>query len=117
MVSLPHQKRSAQTENDACFGGVVGGHFHFHSISNYQSDESFAHFARNMSEHFVSARKGYLEHGASKYRGDGTLDFDDFVFTVVVFLVAEAILMAISTASTASSSWSFWSSCDNVLLC
>jgi hypothetical protein len=70
-----------------------------------------------MSKHFVPARQSYLEHGASKYRGDGALDFNDLVFTTVVFLVAEAILVAISTASTASSSWSFWSTCDNILLC
>jgi hypothetical protein len=47
-------KRDTQTltdtEGNPSFGHVVGGHFHFDTVSNNESNEALAHLAGNMSE-------------------------------------------------------------------
>lgn len=56
----------ANPENNTCFGRVIGRHLHFDLVTDNQTDETLTHFTRNMGEDFMAARKGYLEHGASK---------------------------------------------------
>ena len=57
--------------NDACFVGIVRGHFDFHPIPNHQANEAFTHFAGDVSQYFVSVLEFHTEHGASQHGGDG----------------------------------------------
>jgi len=87
LLSKNQPNRSTQSENDAGFGGVVGGHFHFYLIANDESDEAFTHFSGNMGEHLVAAGKGYFEHRAGKHRCDDAIDLNHLIFTAVVFFL------------------------------
>ena len=46
----------SESINNASFGGVVGRHLHFYSITDCESNESFPHLSRDMCEDEVIVR-------------------------------------------------------------
>jgi len=56
----------ADSKDDSRLRGVIGRHLHLHLIADHETDETFPHFSRNMSEHLVTTGKFDFEHRACK---------------------------------------------------
>jgi hypothetical protein len=70
----------SESINDARFGGVVGRHLHFHSITDCKPNETpLAHFSGDVRENQMIVRKRDTEHGSRKHRHNGALQFDRFL--------------------------------------
>ena len=64
--------------NDPRLGGIVGRHFHFHTVANCQADKTFAHFARNVREHEMVVRQRDPEHRPWQDAHNGAFEADCF---------------------------------------
>jgi len=71
----------SESINNASFGGVVGRHLHFYSITDRKTNKAFAHLAGNVRENEMIVRKRDAKHGSRKHRQDGALQFDSFFGT------------------------------------
>ena len=58
---------------------IVRRHFQLHAIARGETDESLAHFARDVREHEVLVRQLHAKHGSGEDGRYFTLDFDDIV--------------------------------------
>ncbi|MEY4483902.1 MAG: hypothetical protein RL693_1354 [Verrucomicrobiota bacterium] len=77
------------------------GHFQPDLIADDKTDEPFAHFAGDVSEHFVTVTELYAEHGSGEHGTDETIKFNGFILVVRAFF-AGADLWRGSTAETAA---------------
>jgi|HubBroStandDraft_2_1064218.scaffolds.fasta_scaffold2028146_1 hypothetical protein len=69
------------TEDDPTAGQIVRGEFYFDFVTGKDSDEMFAHLARDVSEDFPRRPpllNAKLEHRVRQRGGDGRLDFNRF---------------------------------------
>lgn len=71
----------SESINNASFGGVVGRHLHFYSITDRKTNKAFAHLAGNVRENEMIVCKRDAKHGSRKHRQDGALQFDSFFGT------------------------------------
>lgn len=61
------------------------GHFQPDLIADDETDEPFAHFSGDMSQHFVTVAQFHAKHGAREYGADDTVKFDGFILVVGAF--------------------------------
>jgi hypothetical protein len=66
--------------NDTGLLGVVRGHLELHAVTDHEADETLAHLAGDVREHFVAGGELDLEHGACEHSADGAIEFDRFFF-------------------------------------
>ena len=93
----------AETECDAGFVLVVGGHLHFDAVANDESNEAFAHFTGDVSEDFVPVLELDFEHGAGKNVGDRAFHFDFLLAFRTRLFSGSRALEATTTAAAAAS--------------
>ena len=99
--------RLLEAEGDARLVFIVRRHFHFHAVADDEANEAFAHFAGDVSEHFVFGTLEFdAEHGASQYLSNGAFQlnrlFFCFLFLYLFWAWAES-LWTTRTATTGKS--------------
>jgi len=57
---------------------IVRRHLDLHPVTESESDETLAHFARDVGEHLMLVCEGDAKHRAREHSGDGSVGFDDF---------------------------------------
>lgn len=72
-------------EGDARFAEIVGRHLDIHAIADTDADEIFAHFARDMGQHFVAVGQSNAEHGARQHLCHRTRQFNWFFFSQAIY--------------------------------
>jgi len=75
--------RSTHAEHDACFGRVVRRHLHTHHVTYNESDETLAHFARDVSQNLVTIAHLYLEHRSGQNGGNGSFNLNRLIFATL----------------------------------
>lgn len=83
-------------ECDASLGCIVRRHLHLHTVTNHQSNETLAHFTRNVRQYLMARLKLDFEHCARKYCLDRTFDLYCLIVALLVLL-----LKTTTTAATA----------------
>jgi hypothetical protein len=64
-----------------CLREVIRGHFHANNIADDEADEALAHFAGDVSKHFMTVAHFYFEHRACKHSRHSAFDFYSFFFS------------------------------------
>lgn len=75
------------------------GHFQSDLIANDETDEAFAHFAGDMSEHFVAVAQFHAKHRSREHSTDDTVKLNGLVLVVRAFF-AGADLRRMGSAKT-----------------
>jgi hypothetical protein len=71
---------SRLTIGNAGLPQVVGRHFHIDTVAHADTDKVFPHFARNVSQHFMSVGQRDAEHRSWQHLRYRALKFDWFFF-------------------------------------
>lgn len=78
------------------------GHFQPDLIANDETDEPFAHFAGDMSEHFVTVAQFYTEHRSSEHGTDDTIKFNGLILVVRAFFAGANLRRGSAAETTAT---------------
>jgi len=65
---------------DPTFAQVIRGHFDLNAVASQNTNIVFAHFARDMSNHFVVVFETNAKHGIWQRLGDDAFELDEFFF-------------------------------------
>lgn len=78
------------------------GHFQPDLIANDETDEPFAHFTGDMSEHFVTVAQFHTEHRSSEHGTDDTIKLDGLILVVRAFFAGADLRRGSTTETTAT---------------
>ena len=94
---------ASEAVHDARLVVIVGRHLKFHGISNDETDETFSHFAGNVSENLVAVFEFDPEHRSGEDGRDVSFDLDGlFLFRSALVFGAWLFTATVKTASATS---------------
>src|SRR5206468_4100884 len=67
--------------DDARLVQIVRRHLDLHAVARRQTDETLAHFARDMGEHEVLVGEFDTEHRPGEHRGNFAFCFNSIIYT------------------------------------
>jgi hypothetical protein len=78
--TMARKEKLAQPPGDAGLVEIVGGHFHFHAVTDSEAHPAFAHLSANGGKYEMFVVQFDAKHGSGQHRCDAAFDFNVLFF-------------------------------------